>query len=190
MNEETRIASKWVYKGRIVGLRIDEVRLPNGRRTTREVLEHPGAVAIVPVKGDGQVVLVRQFRYAVGRALLEIPAGTLGPGEDPLAAAERELREETGFKAERFELLARFYPSPGVSTECMWVYLAQELTPCEGHTDEDEFIEVETRRLNETPALIASQEIQDSKSIVGLLLASDRLEGSPDPLPATLEQSQ
>ena len=175
MNEEVCVARTRVSAGRSLGLRVDEGLLPNGRQTTREVLEHPGAVAIVPVKGDGRVVLVRQYRYAVGEALLEIPAGTLGPGEDPLDAARRELQEETGYKAKRFDLLVGFYPSPGVSTEYLWVYLARELTSSEACAEEDELIEIETRHLDETPALIACQEIQDSKSIIGLMLAKDRL---------------
>lgn len=179
MNRETCVSSRRVYDGRIVAVRVDEVELPNGRHTVREVLEHPGAVAIVPVDDDGRVVLVRQFRYATGRSLLEIPAGTLAPGEDPVRAAERELREETGLEADHVSLLAEFYPSPGVSTEYMWVFLARGLRPAEGHLEEDEFIEVVTQPLLDVRELIDSQQIQDAKSIIGLLLARDSLQGTP-----------
>jgi len=179
MNREACISSRRVYNGRIVALRVDEVELPNGRHTVREVLEHPGAVAIVPVDDDGQVVLVRQFRYATGQSLLEIPAGTLTRGEDPIKAAERELREETGLEAERVSLLAEFYPSPGVSTEYMWVFLAQGLRPADGHSEEDEFIEVVRQPLLAVRGLIDSRQIRDAKSIIGLLLATDLLQGRP-----------
>lgn len=173
MTEEIPISSRRVYEGRIVRLRVDEVELPGGRRAIREVMEHPGAVGIVPLDEAGRVILVRQFRYAVGQRLLEIPAGTLAPGEDPLDTADRELQEETGLKAGRFSLLAVFYPSPGVSTECIWVYLAEQLTQGTGQAEEDESIEVVKIPLDEALNLIASGEIRDAKSIVGLVLAKN-----------------
>lgn len=175
MNEEICLNSRSVYRGRVVSLHVDQVSLPNGRQTSREVMDHPGAVAIVPVHKDGRVTLVRQYRYAVGQTLLEIPAGTLAPGEDPVEAASRELAEETGLRSERFEPLVGFYPSPGVSSEYLWVYMARELSSCVGQTEEDEFIEVVTLPLNQALDLVGRGDIRDSKSIIGLVLARDHL---------------
>src|SRR5690606_35411190 len=110
---EERISSRLAFDGRLVRVRVDQVRTPSGREATREVVEHPGAVAILPVLDDGRMVLVRQFRYAIGRELLEVPAGTREPGEDPRDTAIRELHEEVGYEAESVELLLRFFISPG-----------------------------------------------------------------------------
>jgi ADP-ribose pyrophosphatase len=179
MSSEQFLSSREIYKGRVIKVRVDEVRLDNGHVTTREVMDHPGAIAIVPVDENRQVAMVKQYRYAAGQTMLEIPAGTRDRSEAPLETAIRELREETGLEAGRYTLLATFYPSPGVSSECMWVYLAEDLTSGEAHTEADESIEVTKIALNDALNLIARQEIHDAKSIVGLLLAKNHLEALP-----------
>lgn len=172
--EETTIAGERIYTGRVVSLRLDTVVLPNGHRYQREIVEHRGAVAIAAVDETGQVLMVRQYRHAAGKTLLELPAGTLEVGEDPRHCAERELEEETGFRARKWEFLASFYTSPGFCTELLHVYLASELEQGEAATEEDEQIEVSRLSLAEAAKLITSGEICDAKTIAGLLLARDR----------------
>jgi ADP-ribose pyrophosphatase len=168
---EELIRREYPYRGRILNLRLDRVRLPDGRETTREVAEHRGAVAIVAVDAQGRVILVRQYRHAVERDLLEIPAGTLEPDEPPEQTAPRELKEETGYSAQRWEPLGRFYPSPGVLSEEMHLYLARDLVEGMSEAMEDENIEVEKVPLPDALDMVARGEIVDAKSIVGLLLA-------------------
>ena len=167
--EERVLESKRIHDGKIVNLRIDTVRLPDGHEATREVVEHAQAVAVVPVDAEGRVVFVRQYRLPVEAVLLEVPAGSLDPGEDPEVAAQRELQEETGFRAGRLERLTGFWVAPGYCTEYIHVYLAQELTEDRLEADDDELIEVETLSLDEALARIDSGEIEDAKSICGLL---------------------
>ena len=118
-----------VYEGKVVSLRVDEIALPAGGTATREVVEHPGAVVIIALDDDGEVALVRQYRHAIRRYLLELPAGGLEPGEEPLAAAQRELREEVGVEAARWTSLGYFFSSPGFANEMLHVFLAEELAP-------------------------------------------------------------
>ena len=173
---ERVLRSDRVFDGRLLKVRVDRVALAGGRETTREVVEHPGAVAIVPLLDDGRVVLVRQYRHAVGRALLEIPAGTLDQqGESPEAAAARELEEETGYRAAEFERLAAFYPAPGFATEHMTLYLATGLTEGAQGLMEDEEITTELVALDEVPARLARGDLSDAKTLVGLLLARERV---------------
>lgn len=176
MKEET-VSSEQVYTGRIVRLRVDEVRLvPAGRLARREVVEHPGAVAIVPVTPDGHVLLVRQYRYAAGEELLEIPAGTLEPGEDPTDCAVRELAEETGHRATRVELLTSVFMSPGFCNELIHIYLARLEGMAGGPRDPDEDEQLEVVRLPLARALdlARSGQLRDAKSVVGLCLAAAR----------------
>lgn len=169
---EQTISAETIYRGKLLTVRKDQVRLENGRETIREVVVHPGAVAIVPLLPAGRVILVRQYRYAAGRALLELPAGTLDkPGESPAAAAARELGEETGYTATDYRELAAFFTAPGFCTEKITVYLATGLKPGAQDQMEDENITLETVPLADTPALIASGDIADAKTIAGLLLA-------------------
>src|SRR5688500_12755627 len=121
---EERLSTEQAFRGKLIGVRVDRVRLPDGRETTREVVEHPGAVAILPVTEAGELVLIRQYRYAAGRTLLEVPAGTREPDEPAEETAVRELREETGLAAGVIELLVRFFVSPGWCTEELLVYRA------------------------------------------------------------------
>ena len=167
---ERQINSSEAFRGRLITVRVDEVELENGHRTRREVVEHPGAVAIVPVLGSGEIVLVRQFRYAVGRTLLELPAGTREPDEAAGHTATRELREETGYAARHWELLTRFFVSPGWCTEELIIYRARELTALDADLDEDEQVEVVAVRPNEIMGLMRDGEIADAKTVTGLLL--------------------
>lgn len=168
---ERRLNSRYVYRGKILNMRVDTVELPNGRQSTREIVEYAGAVAVVAIDGDGQVLLVRQYRYAVGRELLEIPAGKLEPGEEPQSAARRELMEETGFTPRCLRPLLRFFSTPGFTSEEMNLFLATELEPGKASPDEDEFVELVKVPLQKARRMIESGEIQDAKSIVGILAA-------------------
>lgn len=169
---EPTVASRLVFRGRVAAVRVDDVRLPGGRIVRREVVEHPGAAAIVPVTGDGQVLMVRQYRKAVEAALLEIPAGTLEPGESPEHCAQRELAEEVGVRAGQLRPLVTYFPSPGVLTEAITLFLAQDLRPHRLPADPgEEGLGVEQVPVDRVMALIDAGEIRDGKSLVGLLLA-------------------
>lgn len=166
---EVVLSSDVIYSGRVVKLRVDQVRLSNGRVAKREVVDHRGAVALVALDADGNCLLVRQYRAAVGRVLLEIPAGTLEPDEDPTDCATRELAEETGYRPGRLVELLGFYSAPGFCTEHLWVYLATDLVAERAEADADEEIELVRMPLAECVELIRSGEIRDAKSIAGLL---------------------
>ena len=168
-----------IYEGRIVSLREDAVTLSDGRSALREVVEHGDVAATVPIDADGNVILVRQYRLPAGDALLEVPAGGVDAGESIEAAAQRELQEETGYRAERLERLAGFFVSPGYCTEFIHVFLATGLTEDAVAGDPDEDIAIERLPLTDAVRLIESGEIKDAKSIVGLLLASSALGVSP-----------
>lgn len=170
LGEET-IESTEVFAGRLVKLRVDKVRLPNGRQTTREIVVHRGAVAAVPLTGDGKVVMIRQYRQAAGEVLLEIPAGTLDPGEDPHACVSRELIEETGYRSDRTTLMFRSYLAPGYSSEMLHTFLAEGLAHVGQRAEEDEFLEVVEIPLDEAVDKIIFGEIKDAKSICGILMA-------------------
>ncbi len=174
---EEIISSETVFSGRVITLRVDTVRLPDGMISIREVIVHPGAVAMVPVLDDGRVVLVRQWRNAAGRALLEIPAGGLAPGEEPRACAERECMEEIGYRPRTLTPLYKFFLAPGYSSECLHIFLARDLVPERRAQDEDERIEVVNLTWDEIDACLARGELADSKTISGLLLARRILQG-------------
>jgi ADP-ribose diphosphatase len=171
---EPVVASRRIYEGRIVGLREDTVELRDGRTTLREVVEHDDVVGIVPLDGQGNVLLVRQYRLPAKETLLEVPAGGVDRGETAEQAAQRELQEETGFRAGRLERLAGFFVSPGYCSEFIHVFLATDLSESAIAGDDDENIALERMPLAEAVKLIDRGEIKDGKSIVGLLLASDR----------------
>lgn len=166
---ENTIASRRIHEGRIINLREDTVVTPSGHTALREVVEHKGAVAIVPVLDDGRVAMVRQFRKPAEDALLEIPAGGLDAGEDPADCARRELSEECGLHAERTTLLFSMYLAPGYSTELLHCFLAEALTTTETHPDEDESVEVEIHDLPSLLRMIDDGRICDAKTIAGLL---------------------
>jgi len=172
---ERLVSSRRVYEGRIVNLRVDTVRLASGRVTTREIVEHGGSVAIVALNEEDNVLLVNQFRAAVGRALLEIPAGTLEAGEEAEACALRELREETGYVAGHMEEIHVFYTSPGFCDERIWLYLATGLRRGAQDVETDESIEVVKLPLNRALKMVGSGEICDGKTILGLSVAHARM---------------
>jgi ADP-ribose pyrophosphatase len=173
--EETILSSEEIYRGRIVHLSVVSVRLPNGSETKRELVQHPGAVAIVALDEQQNVLLVRQFRMAARRALLEIPAGTLDPEEPPLVCAERELQEETGYRPGKLEAIGGIYVAPGYTTEYIHLFLASDLTESRLEMDYDEFIEASRVPLTEALAMIERGEIIDAKSITGLYKVARRL---------------
>ncbi|RKO68164.1 NUDIX hydrolase [Desulfofundulus salinus] len=166
---EKKLDSRMVYRGKILNLRVDTVLLPDGRTGTREVVEYAGAVAIVALNEKKEVFLVRQYRYPVGKELLEIPAGKIENGEEPLQCAQRELAEETGLRAERWQPLCSFYSTPGFTSEKMYLFLARDLNQEGQHPDEDEFVQVVKVPLDEALAMLWRGEICDAKSTAGLL---------------------
>ena len=167
--EET-LSSRRLYEGAVVRLRVDRVRMPSGREAVREVVEHRGTVTIVAVNGEGQVLLVRQYRHPTGRSLLELPAGTLEKDEKPEACAARELEEETGFRAGRVQRLGGFFLAPGYSTEYIQAYLVTDLEPGSAGGDEDEDIQVLALPLAEVLRMVETGELEDAKSLASLLL--------------------
>jgi ADP-ribose pyrophosphatase len=166
------LSSRRGFDGAWVHVRVDEVRLPTGRVTTREIVEHPGSVAIVGVTGDGNVLLLRQSHHAIGRTLLGIPAGTLEPGETPEACARRELTEETGYRAGRLRRLASYYTSPGYTDERMTIFHAADCEPAGGEIDPDELIRLTPMPLAEVSRLLAPgpDQLEDAKTLIGLLV--------------------
>lgn len=166
--DEKFVASEEVFHGRLLKVRRDKVVLPNGVETTRELIRHPGAVAIVPVLEDGSIVFVKQYRYPVGTVLYELPAGKLEPGEDPDACAPRELSEETGYDAARLEYLTSIVTTPGFTDEVIHLYKATGLTLHSQHTDADEFINVVRLTPAQVRQLILDHSIYDSKTLAAL----------------------
>jgi ADP-ribose pyrophosphatase len=163
------------YDGRLLHVFEDTVRLPSGREARREVVEHPGAVAVVATAGDGRVVLVRQWRHALRRALWEVPAGTREPGEDPAQTARRELAEETGYTAARWRELGHAAVSPGYTSEEIWFYLAGGLTGGTSAPDEDELLDVELFSTDDVARMAEAGDV-DLKTLSGLALAGIRLD--------------
>ena len=167
--EEKVVESTRIYEGRVVSLRRDSLLLPSGKRFDREVVEHRGAVAAVPLLADDVVVLVRQYRHAAGEVLLEIPAGTLNLGENPEDCMRRELVEETGYRPNRLEKLLTLYLAPGYSSELMHIYLATDLVETGTSPDEDEFIEVVKFDLSDVLKMVFESKIRDAKTACGIL---------------------
>ena len=170
-NNEPTISTRSVFSGRIIDVRVDTIRLPNGRETTREIVEHAPSICVVPVDDDNNVLLVSQYRKPTESFLLEVPAGGIEEGEEPEESARRELQEEIGHTATNLTELTAFYLAPGWATEYMYAYLATGLTPATLDSDEDEFIEVVRVPVADIPAEIASGSIRDAKSVASLLLA-------------------
>jgi ADP-ribose pyrophosphatase len=171
--EFKRLSSQRVYSGRLLKIDRDEVLLPNGRTTELEIIRHPGAAAIVPFVDGDDILLVRQFRYAAGGFILEVPAGTLQPGEEPEACARREVEEESGHRAGRLVLMASIRTTPGFTDEIIHLYAAYDLTPVAQRLDHDEVLTVERLPLARALDLIRDGGIVDAKSICALMLARD-----------------
>jgi len=169
---ETIVHTEEIYDGRVVNLLIHEVRLPDGKPARREVVRHPGAVAMVALDEEQNVLLVRQYRIAADRMMLEIPAGTLEPNEPPDICAVRELREETGYKPARLQSLGGVYVAPGYTSEFIHLYLATDLEESALQADDDESIEVKRLPLGEALRMVEQGEIVDGKTVVALLLVA------------------
>ena len=169
------ITSEVVYKGHAFNVRRDKIRFPNQNIAQLDIIEHPSAITILPVDKDGQILFVRQYRHAVGKELLELPAGTLDTDETPENCAAREIREETGYAAGTLVNLGEFWLAPGYSTEYMTVFLATDLRPSPLPGDEDEFITLEYVPVEQAYQLALNGGLQDGKSLAALLLARDIL---------------
>ena len=176
---ETTLSTASLYQGAILSLRKDQVRMPNGRLTVREVVEHTDSVCMVPLDAEGNVLLVRQYRKPTESALLEVPAGGIEEGESPEEAAMRELQEEVGHVADNLRPLAGFWLAPGWCDEYMYTFLATDLRPSDKEQDYDEIVETRRVPLRDTLELIASGEIRDAKSIASLLQAMRVVEDTP-----------
>lgn len=167
LNEKT-IAEKVIYSGKVVHLQVDQVELPNGKQATRELIKHPGAVAVIAFTSEERLLLVRQYRKALERVTLEIPAGKLEAGEEPLLCAQRELAEETGYQAREWKHLVSFYTSPGFADEYVHLYVAEDLIPGTVHPDPDEFVEQVELTWEECQEALQNGEICDAKTVATL----------------------
>lgn len=171
--EEKTISSERIYEGRILNLRKDKVHVKDGKTSYREIVEHNGGVALAAITNEGKMVMVRQFRKAAEKAVLEVPAGKIEKGEDHRLTAERELKEETGYSAEKIEFVTAFYSSIGYSTEKIYLYLATNLTPGETEFDDNESIEIIEYELADLKKMVLNGEIEDAKTIAAILLVEN-----------------
>ena len=171
---EKQLESEEIYRGKIITVYRDTVSLPEGRTSKREIVEHAGGAGVVALDEDGYIYLVRQYRYAFGCELLEIPAGKLECGEDPLKCAVRELSEETGFTAEKIEFLGEIQPSPGYCREVLYDYLATGLKSGNMHLDPGEYLKVERLRLEDAYRAVMHGELADAKTVIGILKTWER----------------
>ncbi|WEG11454.1 NUDIX hydrolase [Pullulanibacillus sp. KACC 23026] len=162
---EKTLSSKVLFEGRVIDVYFEEVELPNGQTSTREIVKHPGAVAIIPINSKGELLLVRQFRKPLEKILYEIPAGKLEKGEEPESCAYRELEEETGFKALGLEKIAEFYTSPGFADEKIFIYYTNQLEQGQAELDEDEFLDLVPVSLNEAKDMVKDGRIGDAKTV-------------------------
>ncbi|WP_053219326.1 NUDIX domain-containing protein [Virgibacillus senegalensis] len=169
--EERTTASQSIFKGKVVNLQVDEVALPDGKTSKREIVKHPGAVAIIPVTKDNKIVFVEQYRKPLEKSIVEIPAGKLEPGEKPEVTAKRELEEETGYTTNDLTFITSFYTSPGFADEIIHLYMTEDLIPLEEKVagDEDEFVELMELTLEEAEQLVREQRIHDVKTAYAVL---------------------
>lgn len=179
MAEEKTVSSRRIYEGRAFNVRVDTVITVDGRESTRDIVEHSACVAIIAREAGGDILLVRQYRKAVEKELLEIPAGGIDPGEDPESAVRREMQEETGFLPGRVVRLGGYYSSPGFSTEYLYLFLAADLTPSRLYAEDTPGIEVVRVKPRDIRRLVRSQQICDSKSVAGLLYYLDYRKRNP-----------
>lgn len=179
--KETRLDGEVAFDGRFLKVARDRIRLPDGKVTDREYIKHPGAVVILPLFDDGRVLLERQFRYPLGREFIEFPAGKIDPGEDPLACAQRELVEETGYTAARWQFVCTIHNAIAYSDEHLDIYLARGLTAGEAKLDEGEFLEIFTSTVPEMLGMVKAGQISDVKTIIGAFWLEKILNGSWQP---------
>lgn len=166
---EKQLSSEEIFKGRVISVTLDTVELENGNTGIREVVHHHGGAGVAALNEQGEIYLVRQYRYALDRELIEIPAGKLEPGEDPFETAKRELGEEAGLKAAEYRDLGYIIPTCGYCSEMIYLYAAKDLSPVSQHLDPDEFLSVFTMPLGEAVQLVLSGEITDSKTVAAIL---------------------
>ncbi|MDQ0481890.1 NUDIX domain-containing protein [Guptibacillus hwajinpoensis] len=167
---EKTLHSETIYEGRIINVRVEDVELPNGKSSKRELIDHPGAVAVIAITPDNKILAVRQYRKALKKAIVEIPAGKLEPGEKPEVTAVRELEEETGYTCESLDKLISFYTSPGFANELVHLYVAKGLEKKgEQAADEDEFLDVLHLSLEEMEEMLETEEIHDAKTAYALM---------------------
>lgn len=175
-NVEKTISSRLIFDGKVIHLHLDDIELPNGNKSIREYCTHNGAVCVIPITSDGNVICVRQYRYAIGKSILEIPAGKLDSiDEDPNDAVRRELREETGAVSGKISYLGLYYGSPALLNEKIYMYLAEDLSFGESEPDEDEFLEVIKIPLDELYEMVLRGEIEDGKTQSAVLRAYELL---------------
>lgn len=172
---EKKLTSKQIFDGKVVKLFVDTVELPDGKEAIREIVRHPGAVCVIPVTPEGEVIMVKQYRYAFEQIMLEIPAGKLEPGEDPLYAVKRELEEESGVVAGKIEYLGEIFTTVAIFDEKIHLYLATELEFKNAHPDEDEFLEVDKIPLDTLVKMVMNGEIKDAKTQIAILKANNIL---------------
>ena len=166
---ETMLESKEIFNGRVIRVTVDKVQLEDGTTSTREIVHHHGGACILPVDADGSVTMVRQFRYAFGEEIWELPAGKLEADEDPFEAAKRELSEECGLTADHYTPLGEFYPTVGYDTEIIYMWVATGLHTTQMHLDDDEFLTPDRIPLAKAYEMVMSGEIKDGKTIAGIL---------------------
>jgi len=172
---EKTIKSEPIFEGKIIKVKVDTVELPDGNLATREIVEHPGGVAVIAVDNNNEVFMVRQYRKPFDKVCFEVPAGKLDAGEEPLSCGIRELEEETGMKARNFEYLGAFMLSPGFCREYIYIYLATDLYEGTVHLDEGEFLDVEKHKLSDLVDMVMANEIEDAKTVMAILKANELL---------------
>lgn len=165
--EEVTTSSELIFKGKIISLHVDKVTLPNGGTASREIVRHPGAVAVIPLLGD-KMIVVEQYRKPLEKSQVEIPAGKLDAGEEPLKAALRELEEETGYRSDNVRLVSSFYTSPGFADEIIHLYIAEDLIKGTANPDEDEFLDCEAITLEQAQQYMREGRISDAKTIMAV----------------------
>lgn len=170
INEEVTIKSEKIYEGKIVNLRVDTIELQDKKYSKREIVEHSGGVGVVAITEEDEIVLVKQYRKAISKEILEIPAGKLELNEKPKDTALRELKEETGYSTDNIEYISEFYPTPAYCTEKIHVFLARDLVPGEQDLDENEFVEVIKLPFEEAYEMVLNGDLTDAKTIIGITL--------------------
>lgn len=173
--EEKTVSTKRIYDGIVVNLRVDTVELPDGKTALRDIVEHPGGVGIVAITDDNKILMVKQYRKPIEKAIIELPAGKLDKNEDIEVCGRRELEEETGYKAKEFTYLGYMYPSPGFDDEVTHLYLARDLYKGEVNLDEDEYLDVYKYDISEVKEMIMNNEINDAKTVIGFFKAMEYL---------------
>lgn len=167
---EEKINSKTIYEGKVINLKVNEVKLENGATATREIVEHPGGVCVIGLDSENNALMVRQYRAPFEKPLLEAPAGKLDKGEEPIECGKREFLEETGHTAEKMTYLGEFYPSVGFLTEKIHIFLAEGLKRESQHLDEDEFLNIEKYPLKKLTEMVENNEIKDAKTVIAILM--------------------